>query len=213
MNFLIKNELIDGVGPWYWLNNPGDMTFEFIKRDWVNYHSKVIDRLFPDGGHTVIQAGGNCGMYPRLLSEKFELVYTFEPSNDLFPFVAMNTAGRNIVKMQAALAECTGKFIGTVDAYQDNCGMTTVTPVDCNCIPVFTIDSFEFNKVDLIFLDTEGCELAILMGSLDTMARCSPKLILELHVSFVENVSAFLAQYGYSLTEHIGPHDYLYEKV
>jgi FkbM family methyltransferase len=189
------------------------MTFEFIKRDWQNYHRDVIKNLFPEGGKTVIQAGGNCGMYPRLLAEHFHTVYTFEPTPELFPFVAMNTAGQNVIKMQAGLAEMTGKFIETVDIAPDNCGMTRVQPFNGNGIPVFTIDSFNFQDVDLIFLDTEGCELPILMGSIDTLERCSPKLILEIHSSFVNQISGFLSQYGYSMESHIGPHDYLFGKA
>src|SRR3954463_5592306 len=39
-----------------------------------------------------IQAGGNCGTWPRYLAERFGAVYTFEPDPANFTALAFNTA-------------------------------------------------------------------------------------------------------------------------
>jgi Methyltransferase FkbM domain len=46
---------------------------------------------------------------------------------------------------------------------------------------VRTLDSFQFPRVDLLKVDVEGYELEVLKGSLDTIARCHPDMMIEMH--------------------------------
>ncbi len=50
-----------------------------------------------------IQAGGNCGVWPKAMGEKFELVYTFEPDPMNFRCLCANAPAENIYKFNAAL--------------------------------------------------------------------------------------------------------------
>ncbi len=44
----------------------------------------------------IIQAGGNCGIFPRYLAGVFKRVYTFEPDADNFLCLNMNAKEKNI---------------------------------------------------------------------------------------------------------------------
>ena len=54
-------------------------------------------------------------------------------------------------------------------------------PGNCASFPVSTIDSAGFPKIDWLKVDTENCELDILQGGAETIARCRPRVLLEHH--------------------------------
>jgi hypothetical protein len=56
---------------------------------------------------TAVQAGGNCGLWPAAMGQKFALVYTFEPDPHELPLLCANAPAENIFKFNAALGPCT----------------------------------------------------------------------------------------------------------
>ena len=76
-NTKIREDIIDGCGNWIWpkldtgaWNGPS--------REWGEHHKPNVLK-YVSNFTTVIQAGGNCGLYPRLYANMFNWVYTFEP--------------------------------------------------------------------------------------------------------------------------------------
>lgn len=71
----------------------------------------------------------------------------------------------------------------------------------CATFPVDTLDSFEVESAQWLKIDTEGCELAILQGAVETLRRCRPRIILENHVHLDPDCEAkcteFLGGLGY----------------
>lgn len=125
---------------------------------------------------SVVQAGGNCGLWPIALSKTFRSVYTFEPDAKNFASLAINTAGlENVFPMRAAL----GDENALVDMHRDekNCGAYNIE--GAGRIPVLTIDSLGLPDVDMIYLDIEGYEYRALLGAEETIARCSPVIAVE----------------------------------
>jgi FkbM family methyltransferase len=51
----------------------------------------------------------------------------------------------------------------------------------CAAFPVGTLDALGIAKADWLKIDTEGCELDILRGGAETIARCRPIVLLEQH--------------------------------
>ena len=47
--------------------------------DWIQDHEDFMSHV--KNFDTVVQAGGNCGMYPRFYKNYFKNVYTFEQMN------------------------------------------------------------------------------------------------------------------------------------
>ena len=69
-----------------------------------------------------------------------------------------------------------------------------------------TLDSlisehFKGNRVDFLKIDTEGAELEVLKGGIETIKKYKPKLLLELHLFKDRNMSKkledFLGPLGY----------------
>lgn len=157
-----------------WIVPKDDMTWNIIKKQWEEYHSKKwFDKL--ENKRVVIQAGGSIGLYPRLLSDIFEVVYTFEPSDLSFYCLSHNCQKKNIFKFEAALGiepafVCLESIVGNIGMNKTRHG---------GMIPQMTIDQFNFPIVDLIALDVEGSEYEVLLGALKTIERCHPRIILE----------------------------------
>ena len=75
----------------------------FIVTGSHSHRNKLLKHIPVNRRRDVVCAGGNQGLYPRLLSEIFENVYTFEPDPLSFHCLAANCQKSNIVKIQAAL--------------------------------------------------------------------------------------------------------------
>lgn len=125
---------------------------------------------------SVVQAGGNCGLWPLALAKTFRSVYTFEPDAKNFASLAINTAGiENVFAFRGAL----GDENALVEMQRDpkNCGAYNID--GAGRIPVLTIDSLGLPDVDMIYLDVEGYEYRALLGAAETIDRCSPVIAVE----------------------------------
>jgi FkbM family methyltransferase len=98
------------------------------------------------------------------------------------------------------------EFFATLDGAL---GRIKGEPGHCAAFPVDTLDALGIEKADWLKIDTEGCELAIMQGGAETIARCRPIVLLEQHYHLdadcEKKADAFLAGLGY---EKIGtrPH-------
>ena len=127
---------------------------------------------------SVVQAGGNCGLWPMALSYKFKSVYTFEPDHANFAALAHNCSNHdNVVCIQAALGNGTEAPIH-LEGPRTNCGAYQVAPG--GHIPVLTIDSLRLPSCGLLCLDIEGYEAKALQGAQALLRRCRPVILLEM---------------------------------
>lgn len=134
----------------------------------------------------VIQAGGNLGIFPKILSGMFETVYAFEPEPELFEIMCQNAPERNIVKFQAALG-CERQLVGMSRVRRQNDGGVShegISHVSGNgVIPTLRIDDLGLQLCGLIYLDIEGYELFALRGAVETIKRCKPVVACEINKS------------------------------
>lgn len=155
--------------------------------------------------NTCIQAGGNVGIWPQYLSEKFKYVYTFEPHPENFNYLCENVKNENVIKIQGALGEHPDMV--SVDGDPKNCGAYQIEKD--GFIPQFQLDDFTFNRVDFIQLDIEGMELPALMGAVQTIVTFSPVIMIEdknlseKYGFHKGDAGKFLAQRGYELKEEV----------
>lgn len=152
--------------------------FEIIDHEWP-YIFTGIEHCVKQA-RTVIQAGGNCGLYPLRLSQYFNNVFTFEPDPINFFCLAHNCKNNKIIKFNAALGS-KNKFSLIENESQYNNGMPHIIPDSGvgTIIYEMTIDSLSLDNVDLVLLDIEGYELNALFGAEQTLRRCQPAVILE----------------------------------
>jgi FkbM family methyltransferase len=173
----IRDEKVEGIGPWIWpIADSGG---------WIGPSEEfaaIRDHMLPHIKHRrlIVQAGGCCGMYPRLWSEIFQSVYTFEPSPLNWHCLQKNCVDDKIQKFNMALGEHsqTGWLrVGNMT----NVGENTMHIDDGNSIKVIetTIDHFGLPYCDAIQLDIEGYEAPALLGAINTISIFHPVICLE----------------------------------
>lgn len=155
-----------------------------------------------------VQAGGNMGVWPWLMSKQFHFVATFEPDPRCFSLMRKNLEGvRNVAMYNAALWHTPG-VCDMHDLHHNNLGSQCIQP-NTGIVPMETIDSHEFGNCDLIYLDIEGAELGALMGATRTIEACKPTIVVEdkgLSERFGSkkgDVEKWLADFGYVVAARV----------
>jgi FkbM family methyltransferase len=130
-----------------------------------------------------IQAGGCVGLYPLLLAEHFARVHTWEPSPDNAELLCRNLAGIGNVYLHAdALSD--GNGIYRLRHTPGNCGGTHLEPSAAGEVASARLDDYAMDDVDLIQLDVEGMEAAVLRGAEATIERCRPVVMVEVYAPY-----------------------------
>ena len=162
--------------------------------DWIADHHLFMDHV--KQFKTVIQAGGNCGMYARFYKNYFEKVYTFEPDELNFYCLDRNCVGDGYVKVKGGLGNTTQKF--TIENNNTkNVGTHKIkdTPGD---VQMYRIDDMTLEHCDLIHLDIEGYEEKALEGAVETIRKFTPVVVTEANrgASFLEKLNYKRASRG-----------------
>jgi len=149
-------------------------------------------------------------MYPRLLSQFFKQVYTFEPDHINFHCLVHNVLNHpNVNKMQAALGE-NHMMVGLNNASETNRGTHSISMASDCVIPQLCIDDLVLPYCDLIMLDVEGYEPHIITGALNTIKSFKPLIFIENGSSVVDT----MVDMGYnSVGQAAADTIYKYEKV
>lgn len=131
----------------------------------------------------VVQAGGNCGVWPIELSKLFQFVWTFEPDRDNYHCLAYNVRSRDNIR--SAFAGL-GDHLSTATIYKPygeaNCGAYVTVPGGEGKVLITTIDDTLHTNdipIDLIYLDIEGSEGPAVMGAYDTIEKWKPIIAFE----------------------------------
>ena len=181
-----------------------------------------IAKFVPDK-QVMIQAGGNCGFYPKKYASIFREVYTFEPEWLNFYCLSRNVTEPNVIKSQA----CLGDVPKLVDlsVNEKNRGKTHISGP--GKYPVYLIDNLGLDTCNLIHLDIEGYEYFALLGAVNTIKKCSPVVVVEmwdqLDNRFGENLNQkteqLLTSLNYKFVETLHEsdkvfvHENLYNKI
>jgi FkbM family methyltransferase len=156
---------------------------------------------------TAIQAGGNMGVYPMALAQKFQRVYTVEPDAANFEALAINTINQpRVIIRWAAFGKDHGK--AAIDQiFPDNIGAHQIKEgAEFDVLP---IDSLGVTDCDLLQLDVEGYEHLAILGALATIEASWPVITLELkghgeRYGFTdEDTINLLADMGYKIADRV----------
>jgi hypothetical protein len=69
----------------------------------------------------------------------------------------------------------------TVSGLGDRLRAIAKSAGDTDADPSFRVDSLNLDRLDFVKVDVEGDELMALAGGLETLRRCRPKLMVEVH--------------------------------
>lgn len=198
-NIIFKPENIEGFDGFHW--DKADVgAWWGPLNDWNVSHRDFIDSL--PNRRTVIQAGGNLGLYPTLLSSRFEHVITFEPDPDNFEILHKNIEHHklaNVIAINSALGEA-NRETAMVKGPADNVGMHRIDDAGPTKVPMLALDSIfdEFkDHIDLIWLDIELYEFPALKGAMKTIDQFKPVVMVE---NANNGIAWLLAEHGYRET-------------
>ena len=190
----VRREKIDNVDEWLW---PWDDEGLWLgpSQEWAPIKELILEHC--PSRHTVLQAGGACGMYPRLLSNIFERVVTFEPDPINFFFLSHNCKDKRITKINGVLGN-ENRWSTFCHPAENNRGTGSINfnaddPTAGDAI-MFRGDSLVFKKLDLIYLDIEGGEYNAITGLINNIRLHKPVIICEnAHAGPLD----YLTQFGY----------------
>jgi FkbM family methyltransferase len=164
--------------------------FSATHEDWLR------SLVHPFDGELFVDVGAHIGTWAIRATRTFRRVVAFEPNIEtnrmLRTTVKMNRLP-NISVFSAILSNTTGEVI--VSTRNRALGR----PLE-HRIPVRTLDSFKL-KPSLVKIDTEGDELPVLQGSVETLER-RPRIVVETHSpGSLLRVKNYLEARGYSIRE------------
>lgn len=198
-NTYIRNQFIDGVGPFHWLEGDNG-TWDGPSENWPSHKALWTQHI--KQYRTCVQAGGALGMYPKLLATMFKHVHTFEPTTESFEVLLKNCEGLTNVTMHThALGQHDGWVeiqhhdSNNVGANQLKNTIESRAGVGNANVRLVALDSFELTDVDFLQLDVECYELNVLKGAQQLIRKCRPIISCE---NGNGSIMEFLKQYGYA---------------
>ncbi|TAK71677.1 MAG: FkbM family methyltransferase [Betaproteobacteria bacterium] len=184
--------------------------FESLERNFVEAYLKP--------GMRVVNVGANVGLYvvmaSTLVGHEGE-VHAFEPSATTYARLIRNlelNRCRNVSANRAALSSASGKLFLRADpmhpSYDGHRFVERIEAVDHpldsdELVEALTLDDYfgslrprELSTVELMIVDVEGAELAVLQGARAILAQKELTLLLEC-TKHQDAVESFLAELGY----------------
>lgn len=124
---------------------------------------------------TAIDVGAHIGLWSFYLAKRFQTVHAFEPVAEHRACFRENVDAENLTLHACALGDKDANV--SIKTRQTSSGDSCVD--GAGNIPMTTLDSFAFDDVAFVKIDTEGFEEAVIRGGLETIKRCRPVIIVE----------------------------------
>lgn len=158
-----------------------------------------------------IDVGANVGLHSVRFSKIFKNVFSYEPSSLNFECLKKNTESlANVNINQFALGDREEILEISIPSEYDNCGAFSFVDfknLENNLIKekskIDILDRFNLSP-ELIKVDTQGYELNVLKGSMETLKRSKPVLILEVSKKNFSEIDTFLSTFGYTSVDRFG---------
>ncbi len=183
----------------------------FIHKDY--YERRNLDyvcKKWKDGmvgmaikGRTVLDIGANIGNHTLYyLNEcNAQLVYSFEPVDDVFQFlkknIEVNHLSDKVHLVNAAVGSEKGKAT-VMNSNPHDSGITQVSMAEDGIISVLSIDEMGIeSNIGLVKIDVEGFEIEALRGMLKILRRDLPFIMIEIWDSNLEKATSMLTDIGY----------------
>ena len=128
-----------------------------------------------------VDVGAHVGFWAKDMAEKFGKVYCFEPHPKTFACLAKNMAEyENVMLSCMALGMREGHCdIVRGDPRTHNSGSEYIVPKTTGSIRITSLDDVGVQGCDLLKIDVEGYEYAVLKGARKTITKYRPVIIME----------------------------------
>lgn len=162
-------------------------------------------------GDVVVDAGAAIGDHTIAYMEKAGAsnVHAFEVNPKMVECLRHNCQGAHIYPF--ALSNYVGSIFFHAD-HDGNAGRGFVSSEhQASMGYCVTLDSLILPRVDFIKWDIEGFEHRAMIGARETIKRCKPKMMVEIHDEFLlragssmEELEDFIKSLGYNITVALG---------
>jgi FkbM family methyltransferase len=197
-------------------------------------------KKYVSSSHFVIDAGAHAGSFTVLakhINPSLQ-IHCFEPQTNIFELLELNVKQNSLtgvhahnvalsnidgeVYMDSSFADVTDEMIRHAsDADMDNIGLFNFGAVgithdlnnsNLNITKMITLDSFNFSSCDLLKIDVEGSEPAVLLGAKKLIQTHKPVIVFEdngrtlngktaKHLSINNTAKEILVSFGYSIMD------------
>lgn len=182
-------------------------------------HRRLWDGFTGDVGFDI---GANCGQSVEEMLSRFKVVYSFEPAEECFPYLADIGSGRfswlpiavsnndDVTELIALPDKIdTGQLV-SVEAegmeYNPRSADAVSRRVVCRQIDTL-VNRGELPSPDFMKIDVEGHELLVLLGARKTLAIKRPAILLEFHAENLHTAcAAVLESFDYAVETIRHPH-------
>ena len=185
-------------------------------------HIRLAFTKLVKAGDVVLDIGANIGTHTLFLSRLATnegKVIAFEPCKINHDILMMNLAlnrCHNVDLYKYGVGEKEGKMYieskwNATDKVQNyGCVVlqTASTSEADECIHIMNLDSMNLPKVDVVKIDAENMEDQVLLGMKDTIKRCKPRIVVEIHETDMDKVKPIVESLDYSL-HFIGGIDFI----
>lgn len=193
---------------------------------WEIFFEGAYERLpsfRPSPSACVVDVGGNIGLYCMRQALRLDTgrIFVFEPSPSAFARLQKNVR-RNSLTGVTAINAAVGAEVGWVHFLEKqislNCRVVDDGTEGSFSVPCVSLDSalseMEVQRVDILKIDTEGSEIAVLSGAKNVLSE-TERIVLELHKNIDEQkhmVDEILQPAGFQTVYQDGKLVY-YERV
>ncbi len=215
----IPYKLVDGRHGRF-LANPNDTYVGRALIDFGEYSEsecRVLTAIAPEGGN-VVEIGANIGAHTVPLARRVGetgVVHAFEPQPIVFQNLCANLALNGLANVRAYNAGCAAEastlIFPDIDYEQEgNFGALRLAQVAGHDrgqeVAIRTLDSYGLDRIDLLKIDVEGMEQAVIAGARQTIERARPVIYMEFDRSGEpERLMRMLSDLGYRLWRHRPP--------
>ncbi|WP_170149643.1 FkbM family methyltransferase [Rhodoplanes roseus] len=198
-------------------------------REWEP-HVRAAIALAADPQGVAVDVGAYIGLHTVLMSRLFRTVHAFEPQRAIYDVLRANLALNGCDNVEAAnfglydrpgtmrLAgadkqEIPVRIVDGQPVYGDLLNAAALTFELCDDaataggVAARTLDELRLENVRLIKIDTQGADLRVLRGAVETLRRCRPTVLFEWekelgeqHGTSLADFHAFFAQAGYAVS-------------
>lgn len=161
------------------------------------YHKYVaaLSLLPLDRRRVAVDVGAHVGLWSYYMARDFAELHAFEPNIEAAWCWGRNLPAGTVNGCDARLHQCAlgaDHGIVTLEQAPGQSGGAHIWPIASagaeGTIEQRPLDDFELDAVDLIKIDVEGYETAVIEGARKTLLRCKPIVIVE---------EALWSRYGY----------------
>ena len=195
---------------WLSRNHPALMIRYYLLTKTRHYEPELwqASRLL-DGG-VAVDIGGNEGIWSLQLARYAGTVHTFEPNPICIrqlEAVLPQKAKLHRVALSDSAGEVALRFdpentgIGTIESRNTFTGNAGIKTIDTITVKTARLDDFNLRGIQLIKIDVEGHEEAVLAGATETLAREKPTILCEIEERHnpggIARIREFFASRGY----------------